>query len=498
MTYLPPFESKDSVSTADSAIDISKERAEDEGSGVMLRKESRSKSESQRQHSSSFDDAESKLEAEYIRRFLGQLSPLEESRLCELKYGLQAHHKGKLPNDAHLLRFLRARDFDVAKAKEMVLSSLLWRKQHNVDKILEDWTPPSIMTQFFPGCWHQSDKEGRPLFILRLGNLDIKGILRSCGLENVVKFTLSICEQGLMKTAEATKLLGVPISTWTLLVDLEGLSMRHLWRPGVQCLLRIIEIVEEIGKYIDNQYIPDFLGGTCLLSCGPGGHVPKSTYRPIEEFNPDDVDVLSSTYTTAGFSRGYPVEVTVQVTTAGCVLTWDFDILKHECEFIVYYSAKKINESVVPHSPTMLNPVEIVTQAIASTHPLPTLAADPTLVLGPDLTIEEKPVIFQEGDSMQGSHYCQRVGWYVLQWRIPEVAAQHQSAFDFTISQPRGKIMYYTELLNSSDFRGSVASLESCRSSFSSIAQATSSPPTPGSIPREATNSTNCKPSSGQ
>ena len=84
------------------------------------------------------------------------------------------------------------------------------------------------MTQFFPGCWHQSDKvfflsrflnwkhiskfqEGRPLFILRLGNLDIKGILRSCGLENVVKFTLSICEQGLMKTAEATKLLGVPI-----------------------------------------------------------------------------------------------------------------------------------------------------------------------------------------------------------------------------------------------------------------------------------------------
>lgn len=33
--------------------------------------------------------AEAKLESEYIRRFLGQLSPLEESRLCELKYGLQ-------------------------------------------------------------------------------------------------------------------------------------------------------------------------------------------------------------------------------------------------------------------------------------------------------------------------------------------------------------------------------------------------------------------------
>jgi len=27
-------------------------------------------------------------------------------------------------------------------------------------------------------------------------------------------------------------------------VDLEGLNMRHLWRPGVKALLRIIEVVE--------------------------------------------------------------------------------------------------------------------------------------------------------------------------------------------------------------------------------------------------------------
>lgn len=33
-------------------------------------------------------------------------------------------------------------------------------------------------------------------------------------------------------------------SSWTCLVDLEGLNMRHLWRPGVKALLRIIEVVE--------------------------------------------------------------------------------------------------------------------------------------------------------------------------------------------------------------------------------------------------------------
>lgn len=29
-----------------------------------------------------------------------------------------------------------------------------------------------------------------------------------------------------------------------MLVDLEGLGVRHMWRPGVQALLRIIETVE--------------------------------------------------------------------------------------------------------------------------------------------------------------------------------------------------------------------------------------------------------------
>lgn len=36
----------------------------------------------------------------------------------------------------------------------------------------------------------------------------------------------------------------VSCSSWTCLVDLEGLNMRHLWRPGVKALLRIIEVVE--------------------------------------------------------------------------------------------------------------------------------------------------------------------------------------------------------------------------------------------------------------
>lgn len=54
--------------------------------------------------------------------------------------------------------------------------------------------------------------------------------------------TLHICEEGLRLTEEATASQSQPITNWTLLVDLEGLNMRHLWRPGIRTLLKIIEV----------------------------------------------------------------------------------------------------------------------------------------------------------------------------------------------------------------------------------------------------------------
>ncbi|CAD5216999.1 unnamed protein product [Bursaphelenchus okinawaensis] len=555
-TYIPPFEDSENgkKSPADSAIDLSKNHEEDTDGSESDRKTARRDSTKHNEHikengdgkdvdkrrrssvhqnsastsgvrSTSFDDTETKLESDYIQRFLGQLTPLEESRLCELKYGLQSAHKGKLPNDAHLLRFLRARDFEVQRARDMVINSLLWRKQHNIDKLLHDFQPPQVIKDHFPGCWHHQDKAGRPLFVLKLGQMDVKGLLKAVGTEIVMKFTLSICEQGLEKAAEATKRLGEPISTWTLLVDLEGLGVRHLWRPGVQCLLRIIETVEahypetmglvliaraprmfpvlwtlispfidentrkkfminsnehvadELNKYIAPEYLPDFLGGPAKFNAPKGDHVPKSEYLKVSEINLEEDDVLKSTYTVSTVHKGMPQEACVKVPTAGCVLTWDFDVIKGSCEFVVYHTNKAIDQPVQPSSPTSLNPVERLTNAIESVSlgspPHSVIQAAPDLKLGEDITVQEQPVILSEGDSMQGSHYCAQQGTYILQWKVTEAPNQPpHAAFDFSLTGPKCKLMYYHELLDSVNFRGSVASLESCRSSFSSLAAA--------------------------
>ena len=79
--------------------------------------------------------------------FLGKLEPMQESRLVQLKKCMSELQKGKAPSDPVMLRFLRAREFNVEKAREMLSSSLVWRKKHGVDKILSEY---QVIMAYFP------------------------------------------------------------------------------------------------------------------------------------------------------------------------------------------------------------------------------------------------------------------------------------------------------------------------------------------------------------
>lgn len=187
-----------------------------------------------------------KLEAEYIAKCVcGEMSPYQESCLVQLKKQIIETHynqgnqqptktnmsmKKKIPSDQTLMRFLLAHNYNLDKAREMLCASLVWRKKHQVDKILSTYNFPDVVQRYFPGCWLNHDKDGRPIYMLMIGQMDLKGFVKSIGQEGLVKLTLHICEEGLKKAEEATKKFGKPISSWTLLLDLDGLNMRHLWR----------------------------------------------------------------------------------------------------------------------------------------------------------------------------------------------------------------------------------------------------------------------------
>uniref|UniRef100_A0A672P525 SEC14-like protein 1 n=1 Tax=Sinocyclocheilus grahami TaxID=75366 RepID=A0A672P525_SINGR len=365
-----------------------------------------------------------------------------------------------IPKDQHVLRFLCSRDFNLEKAKEALCQTLTWRKQHQIDFLLDTWQCPQLLQDYYTGGWHHHDKDGRPLYILRLGQMDTKGLVRVLGEENLLRHVLSINEEGLRHCEENTKIFGKPISCWTCLVDLEGLNMRHLWRPGIKALLRMIELVganypETLGRllilraprvfpvlwtlvspfidentrkkfliyagndyqgpgglvdYINRDFIPDFLGGDALCDVPEGGLVPKSLYRTAEELESEEVKLWNETiYKSASVLKGAPHEVLIEITEVSSVITWDFDVCKGDVIFNIYHSRRA---------------PQPVKRDVLSAHNLACPAGnnvqliDRSWMLGQDYSMVETALTCREGESVQGSHVTRWPGFYILQWRL--------------------------------------------------------------------------------
>ena len=388
-----------------------------------------------------------------------------------------------------------------------------------VDKIISDYQPPSTLTQYFPGGWHFSDKENRPLYLLRMGHMDVKGLVKSVGEEGLLRHTLAICEEGLKLTEEATHTFNRPITTWTLLVDLEGLNMRHLWRPGIKTLLTIIELVENnypetmsqvliiraprvfpilwtlvstfiddhtrskflfyggndyqgpggLVDYLPEEFIPDFLGGKCASPVVEGGLVPKSLYLPGEEVDAGGKQHLQlsdqSIYRSVFLPRGQVHEVLLCIEEPSAVICWDFDVMKSDVTF-----------SVLRTKVPVTNRTDLHPSAGASA-----VGEDKGSVIekswkeGTEYFRIEPSLLCHDGESIQGSHVTRDAGSYILQWRQQEVGG-HNSPLDIldTITAPKAQLMYYSEVLKSADYRGSMSSLQSCQSGFSSLSSNTS------------------------
>ncbi|KAL7289682.1 hypothetical protein TKK_0016406 [Trichogramma kaykai] len=460
---------------------------------------------------------EMQLSSDYIERYLGKLDMMQESKLVQLRHSIEELRPSSVPSDATLLRFLRAREFSVDKAREMLTQSLHWRKKHQIDKLLEEYEAPQVVKDYFPGGWHHFDREGRPLYVLRLGQMDVKGLLKSIGEDELLLLALHICEEGLSLMDEATNVWGHPVSQWTLLIDLEGLNMRHLWRPGIKALLRIIEIVEAnypetmgrvlilraprcfpilwtlistfihentrnkfvfycgtdyqeqgaggLSDNIDPEYIPDFLGGTSETYVLEGGVVPKNLYKA--DLEGTSAEHEHSLYHSVSLSRGQTHNVAIHCNDPGAVLTWDFDVMRNQVLFAVLHKEKSKDSNntlgkfafIDARWACFINAGNYVAAAPGATTVLePDVVGSKEWKEGLDGIVRVEPsVVCHDGESIQGTHIMQEAGIYILQWQNPE----EQGEFLPSISSHKAQLMYYYETLPSAHYKGSMMSLQS-------------------------------------
>ncbi|XP_069397449.1 putative SEC14-like protein 6 isoform X2 [Delphinus delphis] len=269
----------------------------------------------------------------------------------------------------------------------MLRKQVKFRKQQDLHNILA-WQPPEVVRLYNANgtCGHNN--EGSPMWYHIIRGLDLKGLLLSISRQELLRAKSQSCGLSLRECASSGARLGKKVEKIIAVFDFEGLSQRHLWKPGVEFaqefltaleanypeILRNIIVVrasklfpvafnlikpyiteemrrkvvipgddwkQELPKFTSPDQLPVEFGGTmtdtdgnpkCLTKINYGGEVPRSYYLR------DQVRVQYKHQVTVG--RGSSLQVENEILFPGCVLRWQFASDEVDIGFGVFLKTK--------------------------------------------------------------------------------------------------------------------------------------------------------------
>ncbi|XP_075921896.1 SEC14-like protein 2 [Petromyzon marinus] len=117
-----------------------------------------------------------------------------------------------------------------------------FRVQMDVDFLVNNWKPSEVVEKYFSGGLCGFDREGSPLWWEVVGDLDPPGLMRSERPGGFLRSKVRELELMLAECQRQTHLvsnLGRQVGSMVLIVDLNNLSRRHLWRPFLNSNLEV-------------------------------------------------------------------------------------------------------------------------------------------------------------------------------------------------------------------------------------------------------------------
>jgi len=159
----------------------------------------------------------------------------EREVLDEFREALEAIG-APLPDDEWtLVRFLRARGTegarDVKLSVEMILKSMAWREEFGTDDILHtlDFPEREQVAELYPVGYFNTTNDGHPVYIERLGALDVPKLYTITTQERLLKYHVFTYEEMIQRKLPAcTRAKGERVVQSFTILDLEGCSMSDL------------------------------------------------------------------------------------------------------------------------------------------------------------------------------------------------------------------------------------------------------------------------------
>ncbi|KAL4810390.1 putative phosphatidylinositol transporter [Aspergillus unguis] len=223
----------------------------------------------------------------------GHTTPEQDAKVEQLRSELEKEGYEKRLDTLTLLRFLRARKFDVALAKAMFIDTEKWRKDFGTDDLARDFVyhEKAEIFKYYPQYYHKTDKDGRPVYIEKLGDIDLTAMSKITNDDRMLKNLVTEYEKlADPRLPACSRKAGKLLETCCSIIDLKGVSLFKA--PSVYGYLKRTSGVSQ-------NYYPERLGKLYLINA-PWGfsgvfNVVKGYLDPVTV---EKIHVLSSSYQT--------------------------------------------------------------------------------------------------------------------------------------------------------------------------------------------------------